>query len=104
MHAGANLTPCVGTSSARPDLRIDKDRPDYTVYCDASASMKLAEALRWFWWMTVIGPMTRSGRWGDLGRGGGAVSEELGRLESVHKTGGGARRIVINFWDDNSGS
>ena len=25
---------------------IDKDRPDYTVYCDAAASMKLAEALR----------------------------------------------------------
>jgi hypothetical protein len=64
MHAGANLTPCVGTSSARPDLGIDKDRPDYTVYCDAAASMKLAEALRWFWWMTVIGPMTL----GPLGR------------------------------------
>jgi hypothetical protein len=47
---------------------IDKDRPDYTVYCGGWDVGRIYETrggpdnLRWFWSMTVNGPMTRSGR------------------------------------------
>ena len=47
---------------------IDKDRPDYTVYCGGWAIGRIYETrggpdnLRWFWSMTVNGPMTRSDR------------------------------------------
>ena len=47
---------------------IDNDRPDYTVYCGGSAVGRIYETrggpdnLRWFWSMTVNGPMTRSDR------------------------------------------
>ena len=48
---------------------IDKDRPDYSVYCRrvgvSVASPRPVSGLmnvRWFWSMTVNGPMTRSGR------------------------------------------
>jgi hypothetical protein len=38
----------------------DKDRPDYGVY---SGEWNIGpDSLRWFWSMTVIGPMTRSDR------------------------------------------
>jgi hypothetical protein len=89
MRAGSNLTPCVGTSSARPDLGsvIDKDRPDYTVYCDAAASMKLAEALRWFWSMTVNGPMTRADRVATLEEAKARFQKELGCLEGLGEPG-----------------
>jgi len=83
---------------------IDKDRPDYTVYCDAAASMKLAEALRWFWSMTVNGSMTRSGRVATLEEAEAQFQKSWDAWKACAKTGGGARRIVINFWDDNSGS
>ena len=47
---------------------IDKDPPDYTVYCGEWEVGRIYEArggpdtLRWFWLMTVNGPMTRSDR------------------------------------------
>ena len=46
----------------------DKDRPDYTVYCGGWAVGRIYETrggpdnLRWFWSMTITGPMTRSDR------------------------------------------
>ena len=45
---------------------IDKDRPDYTIYCGGWAGGRIYETrggpdhLRWFWSFTVTGPMTRS--------------------------------------------
>jgi hypothetical protein len=47
---------------------IDKDRPDYTVYtgeCEVGRIYRTRggpASLRWFWSLTVNGPMTRSGR------------------------------------------
>ena len=47
---------------------IDKDRPDYTVYCGGWAVGRIYETrggpdhLRWFWSFTVTCPMTRSDR------------------------------------------
>src|SRR6478609_4466324 len=46
----------------------DKDRPDYGVYSGEWNIGRIYEtrggpdSLRWFWSMTVIGPMTRSDR------------------------------------------
>ena len=68
---------------APPD-GIDKDRADYTVYSGQWNIGRIyqtrggPDSLRWSWSLTVNGPMTRSR--GYLGRGQGAVSEELGRL------------------------
>jgi hypothetical protein len=45
---------------------IDKDRPDYSVYCGGRDVGRIYETrggpdnLRWFWSITVNGPMTRS--------------------------------------------
>jgi hypothetical protein len=47
---------------------IDKDRPDYTVYCGEWDVGRIyqtrggPESLRWFWSLTVNGPMTRADR------------------------------------------
>src|SRR5258708_17566949 len=47
---------------------IDKDRPDYTMYCGEWAVGRIyqtrggPDSLRWFWSMTVNGPMTRADR------------------------------------------
>ena len=47
---------------------IDKDRPDYTVYCGDWMIGRIYEtrggpdSLRWFWSLTLNGPMTRAGR------------------------------------------
>ena len=45
---------------------IDKDRPDYIVYCgewDIGYQTRGGpESLRWFWSLTVNGPMTRADR------------------------------------------
>ena len=47
---------------------IDKDRPDYTVYCGEWAVGRIyqtrggPEHLRWFWSLTVTDPMTQMGR------------------------------------------
>ena len=47
---------------------IDKDRPDYTVYCGGWDVGRIYQtrgglaSLRWFWSLTVNGPMTRSDR------------------------------------------
>ena len=86
---------------------IDKDRPDYTVYSGGWAVGRIYETrggpdhLRWFWSLTVD-LRCALGKRGDPGRGQGAVSEELGRLEGVGEAGRGGGRIMINFWDDNS--
>jgi hypothetical protein len=48
------------------DAGIDKDRPDYTVYCGGWAIGRIYETrggpdhLRWFWSFTITCPMTRS--------------------------------------------
>jgi len=55
-------------SRARRSLSsaIDKDRPEYTVYSrdwDVGGTTRTGpDSLRWFWTMTVNGPMTRSDR------------------------------------------
>ena len=47
---------------------IDKDRPDYAVYCGEWDVGRIyqtrggPDSLRWFWSLTVNGPMTRSDR------------------------------------------
>jgi len=72
---------------------IDKDRPDYTIVTGEWEVGRIYEtrggpdSLRWFWSLTVNGPMTRSDRVATLGRGQDAVSEEQGRLESVGEDG-----------------
>ena len=59
---------------------IDKDRPDYTVYCGGWDVGRIYEtrggpdSLRWFWSMTVNGPMTRADRVATLEKPG-AVPE-----------------------------
>ena len=53
------------------------------------------DSLRWFWSMTVNGPVTPADRVATFGRGQGAVSEELGRLEGV----GGVGRGGVNLGD-----
>jgi hypothetical protein len=77
---------------------IDKDRPDYTVFCggwevgriyqDPRRSRQSA--------LVLVADRQRSddalGPRGDARRGQGAVSEELGRLEGVGEAGGGALR------------
>ena len=73
---------------------IDKDRPDYTVYCVEWGVGRIyqtrggPDSLRWFWSMTVNGPMTRADRVATLEEAQGAISEELGRLEGVGEAGG----------------
>ncbi len=57
---------------------IDKDRPDYTVYCGEWNVGRIYETRG-----DALGPR------GDSRRGQGAVSEELGRLEGVGEVGGG---------------
>ena len=59
---------------------IDKHRPDYTVCCGGWGG---PDSLRWFWSMTVNGPMTRSNRVATLEEG--AVSDELGRVQAWAK-------------------
>ena len=52
---------------------IDKDRPDYTVYCGEWGVGRIyqtrggPDSLRWFWSLTVDPPMTRSDSGADLG-------------------------------------
>ena len=44
---------------------IDKDRPDYSVYCGGCRIYQTRggpDNLRWFWTLTVNGPMTRAHR------------------------------------------
>jgi uncharacterized protein (DUF736 family) len=67
---------------------IDED-PDYTVYRGGWDVGRMYEtrggpdSLRWFWSMTVNGPMTRSNRVATLEEG--AVSDELGRVQAWAK-------------------
>ena len=80
---------------------IDKDRPDYTVYCGGWDVGRIyqtrggPDSLRWFWSMTVNGPMR--GSRGDSGGGQGAISEELGLLEVVGESGRGAMTRLEQF-------
>ena len=67
---------------------IDKDRPDYTVFTGDWEIGRIyqsrggPDSLRWFWSLTVNGPMTRSDRVATWKRPS-AVSEVLGRVEGV---------------------
>jgi hypothetical protein len=80
---------------------IDQDRADYTVYSGGWAVGRIyqtrggPDSLRWFWSVTVNGPMTRSDRVADVGGGQGAVSEELGCLEGVGEAGRGRLSRII---------
>ena len=77
---------------------IDKDRPDYTVVTGEWEVGRIYETrggpdnLRWFWSMTVNGPMTRSDRVAPLEEAK-AHSKVLGRLEGVGDVGRGAAFI-----------
>jgi hypothetical protein len=44
--------------------------------------------LRWFWSLTVNGPMTRADRVATLEEAKAQFSEELGRVEGVGEAGG----------------
>jgi hypothetical protein len=54
---------------------IDKDRPDYTIYCGdwpigrIYATLGGPEHLRWFWSFIVTGQLTRSGKVATLDEG-----------------------------------
>jgi hypothetical protein len=48
------------------------------------------DSLRWFWSMTVNGPMARSDRVATLEEAKAQFSEELGRMEDVGESGGDA--------------
>jgi len=67
-HAVNQKSDAPQTPRDRPRLRIDKDRPDYTVYCGGWDVGRIyqtrggPDSLRWFWSLTVNGPMTRSDR------------------------------------------
>src|SRR6185369_6718565 len=73
---------------------IDKDRPDYTVVTGEWEIGRIYQTrggpdnLRWFWSMTVNGPMTRSDRVATLEEAKAQLSEELGRMEGVGEAGG----------------
>jgi hypothetical protein len=73
---------------------IDKNRPDYAVFSGEWEIGRIyqtrggPDSLRWFWSLTVNGPMTRSDRSASPGIGQGAISEELGRSEGVGEAGG----------------
>ena len=55
----------------------------------AEGHARCPDSLRWFWSLTVNGPLTRSDRVRDPGGSQGAVLEELGRLEGLGKAGRG---------------
>jgi hypothetical protein len=65
---------------------IEKDRPDYTVYCGQRAVGRDPRGPRERE-LVLVAECQRScdarGPRGDFGRGQGAVSEELGHLEGV---------------------
>ena len=67
-HAVNQKSDAPQTPRDRPRLRIDKDRPDYTVYSGEWDVGRIyqtrggPDSLRWFWSLTVNGPMTRSDR------------------------------------------
>ena len=74
---------------------IDKDRPDYTV---ATGEWEVGriyqtrggpDSLRWFWSMTVNGPMTRSDCVATLEEAK-AQFQKLGRVEGVGEAGRGS--------------
>jgi hypothetical protein len=79
---------------------IDKDRPDYTVYCGEWNVGRIYEtrggpdSLRWFWSLTVNGPMTRSDRMATLEEAKAQFQKNWDALEGVGEIGGGAGRIV----------
>ena len=71
---------------------IDKDRPDYTVVTGEWAIGRIYEtrggpdSLRWFWSMTVNGPMTRSDRVAEgVGESGGDAVGGLGLSFALEK-------------------
>ena len=69
---------------------IDKDRPDYAVYRGERCVGRIyqtrsgPEAYKWFWSLTVNGPMTRADRVAPLEEAK-AQFKELGRLEAWAK-------------------
>ena len=73
---------------------IDKDRPGYTVYSGECEVGRIYETrggtdnLRWFWSLTVNGPMTRSDRVATLEEAKAQFQKELGCVESVGEAGG----------------
>ena len=73
---------------------IDKDRPDYAVYCGGWDVGRIYEtrggpdSLRWFWSLTVNGPMTRSDKVATLEEAK-AQFQKSWDLEGVGEAGGG---------------
>ena len=74
---------------------IDKDRPDFTIYCGGWAVGRIYQTrggpdhLRWFWSLTVDPPMARSDRVATLEEA--KAQFRGGRLEGV---GGAAGHVV----------
>ena len=71
---------------------IDKHRPDYTVFTGEWNVGRIYEThggsdnLRWFWSMTVNGPMTRSDRVAEgVGESGGDAVGGLGLSFALEK-------------------
>jgi len=75
---------------------VDKDRPDYIVYCGGWAIGRIYEtrggpgSLRWFWSMTVNGPMR--GSRGDLAA---ARSRKLDRRRRSADLHGPRQRLIF---------
>ena len=75
---------------------VDKDRPDYIVYCGGWAIGRIYEtrggpdSLRWFWSMTVNGPMR--GSRGDLAA---ARSRKLDRRRRSADLHGLRQRLIF---------
>src|SRR4249920_3020299 len=79
---------------------IDKDRADYTVYCGGWDVGRIyqtrggPESLRWFWSLTVNGPMTRSDKVATLEEAKAQFQKsEQERLEGVGEAGRGALNL-----------
>ena len=74
---------------------IDKDRPDYTVYCGEWDVGRIYQTrggpeLRWFWSLTVNGPMTRADRVATL--------EEAKAQFQKTGTPGRRGRLALSMW------
>ena len=62
------------------------------------------DSLRWFWSLTVNGPMTRSDKMTTLEEAKAQFQKSWECLEGMGEAGRRDGQIVINFCDDNSHS
>src|SRR4051812_23586392 len=74
---------------------VDKDRPDYGVYCGEWCIGRIYEvrggpaAYKWFWTLALAPPMARSDRAASLEEANAQFQKSWGRMEDVGEAGGG---------------